>query len=130
MKKKLKIYMLYLVSPFAKHQSLPTVMSTSSFPPAIVAGSNATHQRVVIEPEVVAHVCQCPGPYQGCPFSDTCPCERYRCANCDYRAGFSRMSLEMVFDDMFTHENYISADAVASYRLREADVEAAGDSGC
>lgn len=101
-------------------------MSATVFTPAPASlGSN-----VVIVPEVVEDVCQCPGPYHECPYSSWCSCDRRICSRCEYQPGFSRLTMQVVLADMFTHENHISDKEVASYYIVDADVDAAGDSGC
>ena len=105
-------------------------MSATVFTPAPAAlGSNVTHQHDVNRPEVVAYVCQCPGPYHECPFSD-CSCDWRRCSRCAFRPGFSRLTMQVVLADMFTDENFISDEEVQSYYIVDANVDASGDSGC
>ena len=117
-------------------------MSATVFTPApapAALGSNVTHQHAVIVPAViipavivpavVEYVCQCPGPYHECPFSD-CPCDWRRCPRCDFRPGFSRLTMQVLLADLDNDDNYISDDEVASHYIVDADVDAAGDSGC
>ena len=105
-------------------------MSATVFTPAPAAlGSNVTHQHAVIEPEVVAYVCQCPGPYHECPFSD-CSCDWRRCSRCAFRPGVSGLTMQVLLADLDNEDNYISDAEVASYYIIDADVDAEGDSGC
>ena len=108
-------------------------MSATVFTPAPAAlGSNVTHQHDVNRPEVVAYVCQCPGPYHECPYSSWCACDQRICSRCEYQPGFSRLKMRVILDGMVTEDNYISDEEVQSYynNLVKADVDAAGDSGC
>ena len=104
-------------------------MSATVFTPAPAAlGSNVTHQHDVNRPEVVAYVCQCPGPYHECPFSD-CSCDWRRCSRCAFRPGFSRLTMQVLLADM-TDEDYISDEEVQSYYNNLVVAYAEGASGC
>ena len=107
-------------------------MSATVFTPApahAALGSNGTHQHAVNEPEVVEYVCQCPGPYHECPFSD-CSCDWRRCSRCAFRPGVSGLTMQVLLADLDNEDNYISDAEVASYYIIDADVDAEGDSGC